>query len=214
VDDDRRSRLTGFAGSLLLHALIVVPFLILSPLGNAPAQRRGSDGEAVVVTLLPLDGTAEGAATPPLARPSAKDDALTETSPVSVESNATLASETPNSSTPIAATSGASPANGTASAPTNDDIRNYQRVLLLHIERYRGYPVDERSRRVEGTVLVRFAMNRQGSVLDAWVDRSSGVIALDDEAIATVHRAQPLPLIPASLPDRLSIVLPVSFSVQ
>lgn len=213
MDNDRRSRLTGFAGSLLLHALIIVPFLILSPLGNAPAQRRGNEGEAVVVTLIPLEGTAEGAAAEPLA-PTNAESAPTEPSPVAIQSNTDLTSKNPNSSAPLDSVSGASPAMGAASAPTNDDIRNYQRVLLLHIERYRGYPADERSRRIEGTVLVRFAMTRQGSVIDAWVDRSSGVIALDDEAIATVHRAQPLPLIPASLPDRLNIVLPVSFSVQ
>lgn len=214
MDDDRRSRLTGFAGSLLLHALVVVPFLLLSPLGGAPERRKRSEGQAVVVTLLPLDGTAEEEAiTAPLASPSA-EEAPTEASPVPVKSSIDFASNPPNSSSPLDSAGGASPATGAASAFANDDIRNYQRVLLLHIERYRGYPVDERSRRIEGTVLVRFAMNRQGSVLDAWVDRSSGVIALDDEAIATVHRAQPLPLIPASLPDRLSIVLPVSFSVQ
>ena len=213
MDDDRRSQLAGFAGSLLLHALVVVPFLLLTPAGTGPEKRDGSKDQAVVVTLIPLDGVAGGVTSEPAVPQSAYDDATLETSPVSVDREVSLASET-SDSIPPEPVSEAPPPEGGSAAPGNDDIRSYQRVLLLHIERFRGYPEDERNRHIEGTVLVRFAMTRQGSILDAWVDRSSGVSALDDEALATVHRAQPLPMIPASLPDRLSIVLPVSFSVQ
>lgn len=219
MDEERRSQLVGLSGSLILHALIVVPFLSLTAWGDVPEQHEGSREQTIVITLLPADGTAVSESDP---SPSPhRDESRPSEAPPGFSGIPRSASEPSNRSSafnpiePSRAEGLAAPALASAApAPANEDVRAYQRALLAHIERYRGYPPEERSRRVEGTVLVRFAMTRQGDVLEAWVDRSSGVIALDNEAVATVRRAQPLPIIPASLPDRLSIALPVSFSVQ
>lgn len=219
MDDDRRSQLVGLFGSLLVHALIVVPFLSLTTWGDAPEQRGGSREQTIVITLLPADGVAVGHSDP--SPPRQSDESQPSETPPRFSGTPRPGSEASNRSSPAnpiesgRAEGLAAPALASAApAPTNEDVRAYQRALLAHIERYRGYPSDERNRRIEGTVLVRFAMTREGDVLEAWVDRSSGVMALDNEAIATVRRAQPLPMIPASLPDRLSIALPVSFRVQ
>ncbi len=90
----------------------------------------------------------------------------------------------------------------------------FQADLLAHIERYRRYPEEARREQEQGVVMVGFAMGRKGDLLDLWVDKSSGFAALDAEALSTLKRAQPLPLIPKGLPDELEIVLPVSFALR
>ena len=87
----------------------------------------------------------------------------------------------------------------------------FQRTLLSHFERYRRYPAQARRQRLQGRVQVHFTMLRDGSVVEVKLKTSSGEPLLDDEAIATVRRAEPLPPIPVALPDRLNILIPVDF---
>jgi protein TonB len=87
---------------------------------------------------------------------------------------------------------------------------HFQEELFRHIEQYKRYPAAIAS--LKGTVRLVFVMNRQGDVLDLWVDKSSGVEAFDKEAVETVRRALPLPAIPQDLPDPLSVVMPVAFA--
>jgi protein TonB len=58
---------------------------------------------------------------------------------------------------------------------------------------------------------IQFVMSRNGRLRSAWILASSGYAALDREAIATIQRAQPLPAIPAELPEQLTVTLPVAF---
>lgn len=91
----------------------------------------------------------------------------------------------------------------------------FQQALEAHIARFRR-PVDAPAglRPAAPVVGVRFAMDREGHVLDAWVHSSSGVDKFDDEALATIHRAEPLPPIPPALPERFEILMPVAFTVS
>ena len=107
----------------------------------------------------------------------------------------------------LQATSRREPAPGGGISP------KFQRLLLAHIERYRRYPDAARFDGMQGTVQVLFVMRRDGSVLDVRVKSSSGRAVLDNEAIETIRRAQPLPLIPSELPDQLNILLPVAFDL-
>jgi protein TonB len=86
----------------------------------------------------------------------------------------------------------------------------FQRILLSHIARFRQYPVGAKSGQHGVTQLV-FAMRRDGSVSEVWVRETSGSRLLDDAAADIIRRAQPLPAIPADLPDQLTIGLPISF---
>lgn len=88
---------------------------------------------------------------------------------------------------------------------------DYRRRLLEHILPYRRPPVIAAGLPTTGIVMVRFSMARNGDVLTVTVASSSGIAALDDAAIETVWRAKPMPSIPPILPERLSVVLPVSF---
>jgi periplasmic protein TonB len=98
-----------------------------------------------------------------------------------------------------------------AFAAPNSIVSDYKKTLFQHIERVEQYPEAARARRLHGVVQVLFAMNRDGTVVGAWVKRSSGSAILDQAAIDAVRRAQPLPRIPSELPDSLNIILPVEF---
>ncbi len=89
---------------------------------------------------------------------------------------------------------------------------DYQRQLLAHIEPYRRYPDDAGQAGVGGVVRLAFQIDRSGGVQGVWISRSSGSASLDAAAVATVRRAEPLPAIPAGLPDTLVVELPVAFS--
>lgn len=89
----------------------------------------------------------------------------------------------------------------------------FRAQLLRHIERFRRYPQQAQAAGTEGVVQVHFVMNRKGEVLDAWIEMSSGSKLLDDEAIAAILRARPLPPPPASWPDSFGVTLPIGFSL-
>jgi periplasmic protein TonB len=84
----------------------------------------------------------------------------------------------------------------------------FQHQLLAHIERYQREPGES------GTVLVMFAMRRDGTLIRLNVKSSSGRPVLDREAMETVRRAQPLPRIPADMPDLITVLLPVAFDAR
>ncbi len=75
----------------------------------------------------------------------------------------------------------------------SEDATQFQQVLLQHIAHFRRYPPEALSRGMQGTVVILFLMRRDGTIIDAWIQSSSGQSVLDSEAIATIHRAEPLP---------------------
>jgi protein TonB len=97
---------------------------------------------------------------------------------------------------------------------TNSTAATFSEVLLEHIRIYQRYPDAAAQQSQRGVVQVLFAMNRNGTAIDVRVTTSSGFAMLDQEAVAMVRRAQPLPRIPAQLPDRLNVLLPVAFSTR
>lgn len=88
---------------------------------------------------------------------------------------------------------------------------SYQSTLFAHVLRYRYYPDEARAARLRGAVRVQFAMTRDGRIMAAWVETSSGHMLLDDAALEALRRAQPLPAIPAELPDQLEVLLPLDY---
>jgi protein TonB len=107
---------------------------------------------------------------------------------------------------PVASTTAPSP------AVADGAVSDYSRVLLEHIEHYKRYPQMAGSERPNGIVRVLFKLARNGSVLGVWVEGSSGSMVLDREAVATLLRGQPLPPIPAGLPDPMDFSLDIDFS--
>jgi periplasmic protein TonB len=92
----------------------------------------------------------------------------------------------------------------------NNALVKFQQSLLKHIARFQRYPAAAHNK-LQGTVETFFSIDRKGRLLAVWVKTSSGQILLDTEAIETIKRAQPLPSIPAELPDRLNVQVQLAF---
>lgn len=107
------------------------------------------------------------------------------------------------------------PAAGTYSSAASTAIPNWQGTLRAHLENHKRYPAAARFRRQEGVATVRFVMDRNGKVLSAKLERSSGKSLLDEEALALLDRAQPLPPPPPEVVgETLELVVPVQFFLR
>ncbi|MDQ8728073.1 energy transducer TonB [Bradyrhizobium sp. LHD-71] len=128
------------------------------------------------------------------------------------EETTTMASVAPT--TVPAESAPARSATARVSAMPSGSASAFRRQLLSHIARYKRHPNGGQADGVRGVVQVLFAMRRDGTVIETWVRTSSGHVLLDQAATETIRRAQPLPAIPADLPDKLTILLPMSFDAQ
>ncbi len=105
----------------------------------------------------------------------------------------------------------------TTPPPSNPDavIETYQQKLLRHLGRFKYYPAGARSRKQQGTVFVRFTMDRDGKVLSVALDKPSPFALLNDEGLAMVNRAQPLPPPPPEMEGNpIELIVPVEFSLK
>jgi periplasmic protein TonB len=75
--------------------------------------------------------------------------------------------------------------------------------------------VTRRGRREESTATVRFTLDREGRLLRVALAGSSGHVALDEETLALLPRAEPLPAPPPELGDGpFDLVVPVQFRLR
>lgn len=108
------------------------------------------------------------------------------------------------------------------SAPSAADVArraaaeaNWQGMLLAHLERHKKYPRLARKRHAEGTAYLRFRMDRSGQVLSFALARSAGHEVLDEEVLAMIQRAEPLPALPPEVTEgEVEIVVPVQFTLR
>lgn len=103
------------------------------------------------------------------------------------------------------------------SAPhaTGRQAETWEGQVLAQLAKKRRYPMGAMARREQGVPWVRFVMDRQGRVLSASLERSSGMPDLDREALSLPGRAQPLPKPPEDRPgETLELVVPVEFSIR
>lgn len=92
---------------------------------------------------------------------------------------------------------------------------SWQAQLLGHLEQFKRYPRVATRRRYEGTVMVQYAVDRQGRVLSVRLVAGSGYEPLDTEAVAAVQRASPLPPPPADIPgDPVDVTTAVEFFLR
>jgi protein TonB len=110
---------------------------------------------------------------------------------------------------PSAAPQIASTAPVAVSAPSPD----YLARLLHALDRAKVYPHDAQRRHQEGTVMLRFSLDRQGRVPSYRIERSSGYALLDRAVAELVERAQPLPPPPEDVAGR-ELVVPVRFQLR
>ena len=75
---------------------------------------------------------------------------------------------------------------------------SWQASLVRQLQRFKRYPPEAQSRHEQGVVLLGFTLDRNGHVLAHNIARSSGYADLDNEVMAMIVRAQPLPPFPAA----------------
>ncbi|MBX9710406.1 MAG: TonB family protein [Xanthobacteraceae bacterium] len=85
-------------------------------------------------------------------------------------------------------------------------LATYRQRLNAHLQRFKGSGAGG-----GGSVMAVFTVSRGGGISGVRVARSSGNATLDNEALATIRRAQPLPPIPPEIPQS-SLTFPVPFS--
>lgn len=94
-------------------------------------------------------------------------------------------------------------------------IAAYQESLLRHLARHKRYPAEARARQRQGVALVRFTMDRAGNVMTVVLAKSSGASALDNESLALLRRAAPMPAPPADVRGNpIDLVVPVEFTLR
>jgi protein TonB len=115
---------------------------------------------------------------------------------------------------PSSTATGARAASAPAPAPARGvaALADYRNALLAKISGAVRYPEAARERGETGVATVRFALDGVGAVTLADLAKSSGDRALDDEALAAVRRASPLPAPPAGAPRAYSA--PIRFELR
>ncbi|CFR22812.1 putative TonB protein [Yersinia kristensenii] len=134
-------------------------------------------------------------------------------------------SESPSKpSAPAAATS--TPLSGeshqVAAAANSDSAHNqkskmnWKSRLQGHLAGFKRYPLSAKKQRQQGTASIRFVVNTEGYVLSAKLIKSSGIAALDQESLAMIKRAQPLPQPPAELLSngQVTLTMPIGFELK
>ena len=94
-------------------------------------------------------------------------------------------------------------------------VTRWQTVLAAHLEHFKRYPTGARARGEQGVVTVAFTIDRDGRLLASRIVQSSGSAALDEETLALLARAQPMPRPPDEMRTReLSFVAPVRYNIR
>lgn len=214
---DLGSRLWGLALSGALHVAAGLALIYASDRGVPLRGPDGGDsGQVLVVELVPLDraGRAPGdSATEERGRALSTTDAPPPPPPGRAGVTETPRGLRAASADLVASSDQRGEARQMADLPSSE-ILAYRQRLESHLARYRTYPAAARSLGRQGVVTVNFTMTREGRVLDAWVETSSGVSELDAEAVAAILRAQPLPAVPSHWPGRMPVSLPVTFRLE
>lgn len=96
-----------------------------------------------------------------------------------------------------------------ASGASSASPATWQARLMAHLSRSQRYPPGTLSRGEQATAHVRFSIDASGRVLSVSLARSSGNSALDQEVVAMVRRASPVPAPPPGI--QREIVAPIRF---
>jgi protein TonB len=111
----------------------------------------------------------------------------------------------------VAVATPAPPAAGVDVQPASAVVRRWQTALATHVVRFKRYPADVRVRG-ERHAKVAFTIDRNGRVLESRVVESSGSPEFDQESLAALSRAQPMPKPPGEVQEAdLDVVVRFNF---
>ncbi|MGA1799048.1 TonB family protein [Sphingomonas sp. 4RDLI-65] len=173
------------------------------PAPEAPAETVPEDFVEPVEAPSPALSPAPSIATPEVAPTAAP--APTVPVPATIAPTPSAPAAAPPAPTP--------PPRPVASAPSERPA-DWQSRVLGRLNAVKSYPSSARARRQQGVVLIRFTLDRAGTVLAVTLEQSSGFALLDREALALPKRASPLPGPPEDVKgQRIELVVPVEFHV-
>jgi periplasmic protein TonB len=126
----------------------------------------------------------------------------------------------PNESTPAPRTAApprverqAQAASAASAGATASAIDSYNQRVRAHLMRFHQYPSGANGQR--GVARLSFTLSRSGQVSGGRLGGSSGVAALDAQAMAMIRQASPFPAIPPEIPQgSMSFTIPVAFTVR
>jgi protein TonB len=220
----RSNRIFGLAGTCLIFGVVLAGLFLTLQQRFAPPP----PSSPLVVNLLPL---ASPPVTPPKPKVAPKSVKKHEQKPeppkiepvqrtvvplttVSAPPPAPVAKPAPPApSQPETATPKTAPAPPAPQVSSNTPD-SWQGRILARLQRAQRYPGSARSAREQGVVYIRFRMNRDGHVLSSTLVRTSGFADLDQAALDTLRRADPLPAIPPERPDEVELIVPVEFYLR
>ena len=92
---------------------------------------------------------------------------------------------------------------------------SWESRLFRKLQQAKRYPSEARARGEQGVVTLAFSIDRNGHVTSRRITEGSGYSALDEEAMALVMRAQPMPAFPQSMTEtEISLTVPIRFSLR
>lgn len=204
-----------------LHAAIGFALFLAAQAGVPhPSKADGVSGNVFVVELIPFNtaGVTRPVSGEPASEQAEAKPMMSPPRPAIGDSggppvrDAAAPALSRGPSTESAATPARIEARSMANLPSSE-VLAYRARLQSHLARFRIYPVGAQNAGDQGVVFLHFVMDRDGRVVRAWLETTSGVAEIDREALAAVMRAQPLPTLPAGWPEQLDISLPVSFKL-
>lgn len=204
----RRNRAAIMGAVLAGHALLLLSWAWVR--GNpaiSPVESNGGGGEGALAVFTLSAAPAEG---PSGAAEDAAPIPLPGEIPVEPNPMASAARSGAGAAADLAALNEAI-AGAVADDPLGGAERaDYRSRLMRHIMRFRQ-PLREAG--ATGTVIVRFRVDRTGAIVDARVVSTHGPV-LDEAALATLWRAEPLPGVPAHMAAPLDVEMPIDFRVR
>ena len=180
---------------------------------NTPTEAANTPTEA---TNAPTEAPQTEAANPPIEPVLAQTAQTAPTGSPSIHNNGHRTAPQTATRPQTGTGSHAGTAHGTATAPNEAAIWNaYARQLSAHFKRFKKYPPMAQRLKLTGTAWVRIELQRDGTILDAQIDASSGHDILDKAALQAARSAQPLPPFPPQIAAKTrKIRIPYQFSLR
>lgn len=208
----RRPWSIGLAVAIAAHGLIAGVLIVTHTLVPPPKPA----GAAILLDLPPVSSPAKVPEPQPKPKPAVKKlrPAVPKPTPPQAVALPQAAAEPPTAESAATAPAEPAPASTQPAPPSPDPhaVSSWQSRLLAHLERHKRFPSQAQLRRLRGTVLVAFSLDRSGRVVAQTVDTSSGHSPLDAAALDMLVRAQPLPAPPPEIPGAvLQLTVPVRF---
>ena len=100
-----------------------------------------------------------------------------------------------------------------ASAGAADDMKSWQRSVVMKIAKKQKYPRAALAREIEGKARVKLTVAADGTITSHEVTQPTGEAILDREIPKLMKRLSPLPTLPDGR-ESLTFVLPLDWSLN